>query len=137
MWATLYIIFGNYEAFKLENSLIGAIYSTSPLSRNLTGQHGDKSIQPDSIVEAQQALRLSVTEKGRYFYDYREHLCVSFLKTFCCCLAREKDCFKRRLRRLERYEEASEKLKDELDITKLLYLQRIGELVAKLFLKKH
>lgn len=30
IWSTLNLVLGGYEAFKLENSLIGAIYPTSP-----------------------------------------------------------------------------------------------------------
>ena len=30
IWSSLNLVLGGYEAFKLENSLIGAIYPTSP-----------------------------------------------------------------------------------------------------------
>ena len=30
IWGTLYLIFGGYEQFKLENSLIGVVYATQP-----------------------------------------------------------------------------------------------------------
>ena len=42
-----------------------------------------------------------------------------------------------RQERLKRHEEASEKLNDEIDIVKLVYVQRIGQFLAKLILKKH
>ena len=41
------------------------------------------------------------------------------------------------MKRLERHEEASEKLMDELDVVKLVYVNRIGQFLAKLILKKH
>ena len=39
--------------------------------------------------------------------------------------------------KLERHEAASERLANEIDIVKLLYVQRIGQFIAKLILKKH
>ena len=41
------------------------------------------------------------------------------------------------MKRLKRHEEASQKLADEIDIVKLLYVQRVGQFIAKLILKKH
>ena len=41
------------------------------------------------------------------------------------------------MQRLKRHEEASEQLNNEIDIVKLLYVQRIGQFIAKLILKKH
>jgi len=31
LWAALSIVLGGYETFKLENSIIGAVYPTSPI----------------------------------------------------------------------------------------------------------
>lgn len=33
VWGFLCLVFGSYETFKLENSLIGAVYPTAPLGR--------------------------------------------------------------------------------------------------------
>ena len=41
------------------------------------------------------------------------------------------------MQRLKRHEVASEQLNNEIDIVKLLYVQRIGQFIAKLILKKH
>lgn len=30
LWGTLYLVFGGYEQFKLQNSLIGHVYPVSP-----------------------------------------------------------------------------------------------------------
>ena len=30
LWSGLFLVFGGYESFKLDNSLIGAVYPTSP-----------------------------------------------------------------------------------------------------------
>lgn len=38
---------------------------------------------------------------------------------------------------MERHEAASEKLADEIDIVKLLYVHRVGQFLAKLILNKH
>lgn len=41
------------------------------------------------------------------------------------------------MKRLERHEEASEKLIEELDVVKYVYVNRIGQFLAKMILKKH
>ena len=41
------------------------------------------------------------------------------------------------MQKLQRHEEASEKLAKELDIVKLIYVQRIGQFLAKVMLKRH
>ena len=41
------------------------------------------------------------------------------------------------MKRLQRHEEASRKLNSEIDIVKLLYVQRVGQFIAKLILRKH
>ena len=61
---------------------------------------------------------------------------ISFLKMCCCCCSKRQS-FQRRLERLERHEEAVDKLANEIDIVKLLYVQRVGQFIAKLILKKH
>ena len=112
-----------------ENSLIGSIYPTSPpVDESEASERG-----------AKMAMMRTVAERGKYHYRYDEYLLFSLLRSFCCCFIRadSKGCCSRRLRRLERHEEASEKLAEELDIVKLIYVQRIGQFVAKLILKKH
>ena len=58
------------------------------------------------------------------------------LGCICCCFKR-RNCVKRRADRLKRHNDASDKLKNEIDIVKLLYVQRVGQFIAKLILKKH
>ena len=41
------------------------------------------------------------------------------------------------MKRLQRHEEASRQLNSEIDIVKLLYVQRVGQFIAKLILRKH
>lgn len=79
----------------------------------------------------------SVAERGRYFYEYREYLVTNFLKSLCCCLVNGRDWYERRLVRLQRHQEASDRLKDEVDIVKLLYVQRLSQFLAKIKLSKH
>ena len=79
-----------------------------------------------------------VASRGKYFYYYSEYLLMCFLRTFCCCFCSEsRPCYRRRMERLKRHEEACEKLDSEVDIVKLLYVQRVGSFIAKLILKKH
>ena len=79
----------------------------------------------------------TVSERGKYWYDYSEYLAIAFCKSFCCCFVSRRDWFKRRLKKLERHEEASERLNSEIDIVKFVYTLRIVHLIAKLTLKKH
>lgn len=120
IWGVLNLTFGSYESFKLDNSLIGSIYPTSPQDFS----EGDGSDVASSERKAKEAMLRTVAERGKYFYNYSEYLATSFLNAFGCC--RGKAWFERRLDRLKRHEEATEKLNNEIDIVKLLYVQRIG-----------
>ena len=86
IWPTLYMIFGSYETFKFENSLIGAVYPTSPF-----GGKNDDDIKDDteSIADNRKymvSLMRTIAERGKYWYNYSEYVCVWFLSKFCCCL---------------------------------------------------
>ena len=86
--------------------------------------------------KAKRAMMRTVAERGKYFYNYSEYLLSLFLRSVCCC-CRHGPWLKRRIKKLERHEAASERLTQEIDIVKLLSLQRIGNFMAKLVLKKH
>ena len=79
----------------------------------------------------------TVAERGRYWYTYQEYLFVWLLKMCCCLCCSRNSWYKKRLEKYERHQRASEKLQDEVDIVKLIYVQRIGQFIAKLILKKH
>lgn len=82
------MLFGGYEAFKLENSLIGSVYPTAPGG----GEDSDESkgIEGESI--ARQAMMKVVAERGKYFYGYTDYLVSSLLRTFCgCCCSKNSD----------------------------------------------
>ena len=112
IWGTLLILMENYETFKLENSLIGSIYPTSPQS----------DVPPTDEPRAKQAMYRTVSERGKYFYGYSEYWCISFLNKFCCCCFRSSSWFDMKMKRLQRHEAASKQLADEIDIVKLLYV---------------
>ena len=83
-------------------------------------------------------MMFTVAERGKYFYNYSEYLLALMVRFFCCCACFHTGAWhKRRVSKLERHEIASERLAHEIDIVKLLYLQRIGSFLAKLMLKKH
>lgn len=119
IWGTLFIIFGSYESFKFENSLIGGVYPTSPSAGD------DDDGPPASEQEAKKAMMQNVSERGKYWYTYSEYLATSLLKACCSCCSNSA-WYKKRAKRLERHLEASEKLANEIDICKLLYVQRVG-----------
>ena len=81
-------------------------------------------------------MMLKVVQRGKYFYNYSEYLLTILLRAVCCCCA-SKGCHRRLVLKLERHEAASEMLANEIDIVKLLYVQRIGQFMAKLMLKRH
>ena len=79
----------------------------------------------------------TVAERGRYWYAYSEYMLIWFLNSYCCCFCRRCNWFQRRMSKYERHKAATQKLAGEFDIVKLLYVQRIGQFLAKLILKKH
>ena len=79
----------------------------------------------------------TVAERGKYWYSYSEYLLASLLVSYCCTCFKDHSCIKRRSKRLKRHKYAYEKLANEIDIVKLLYVQRVGQFIAKLFLRKH
>ena len=79
----------------------------------------------------------TVARRGKYWYNYSEYLLASLLSSCCCACFKERQCVKWRTKKLQRHERAYEKLADEIDIVKLLYVQRVGQFIAKLVLRKH
>ena len=99
----LAMLFGGYETFKLENSLIGSVYPTSP------GGGDDKTSGNDVEGEqmARQALMQVIAERGKYFYGYTDYLVSSLARTFCsCCCAKRGpgSWYSRRMLKLDRHE---------------------------------
>ena len=93
---------GGYEKFKFENSLISSIYPTSPLDY-------DSSNTPTTEKMAQREMMRTVAERGKYFYTYAEYTFSRLFRLLCCCCDRT-PWLVRRLKKLERHEEASKKL---------------------------
>lgn len=116
VWATLAMVFGGYESFKYQNSLIGAVYPTAPYMKKLSRDVNDGS------SKAKQQLMQTVAERGKYWYNYSEYLFASILDSWCCSCFKKRDCYKRRVKRLRRHEHAFEKLAEEIDVVKLLYV---------------
>ena len=130
------MLFGGYETFKLENSLIGSVYPTSPGG----GDDNTSDANIESEQMARQALMQVIAERGKYFYGYTDYLVSSLARSFCsCCCAKRgpSSWYARRMVKLDRHEKASERLAQEIDIVKQLYLQRIGAFIAKLILRKY
>ena len=118
IWAIMELVAGGYESFTFENSMIGSIYPTSP-------QDFDMDTGSTNENKAKRAMMRTVAERGKYYYNYGEFVLFSFLRSYCCCFTKGERCQKR-MKRLERHEEACEKLMDELDVVKLVYVNRIG-----------
>ena len=121
MWATLDLIIGNYESFRYENSLIGSIYPTSPVIMD-----ADETSDLNSESYAKRQMMLTVAERGKYHYRYGEYLCTRLYRKLCCCCKTTGGRCESRIKRLQRHEQASEKLAEELDVVKFLYVHRIG-----------
>ena len=113
--------------------MIGSIFPTSPGG----GEYGEQDIIPDDEQEAKTQMMNTVAGRGKYFYNYTEYLYSNFLKLLCSCCCKKKDCFKRRMKRLERHENASEKLCKEMDIVNFIYVRRLSQFISKMVLDKH
>ena len=103
LWSLLAMVFGGYETFKLENSLIGSIYPTSPHA----GEESRGADFIESETKARSEMMKIIAERGKYFYSYTDYLVSSLARTFCgCCCSTDKQdgWFSRRMRKLERHE---------------------------------
>ena len=75
IWSVLAMLFGGFESFKLDNSMIGSIYPTSP------NEHS----QVSNEREAKNSMMSTVANRGKYCYSYDEYMFVWLLKNLCCC----------------------------------------------------
>mmetsp|Transcript_32847 Transcript_32847/g.38681 ORF Transcript_32847/g.38681 Transcript_32847/m.38681 type:complete len:126 (-) Transcript_32847:623-1000(-) len=100
VWGTLFLIFGSYEDFKLNNSLIGAIYPTSPSRLNTA--YVENPEEPAYLKEyrAKRAVVCTVADRGKYFYTYSEYLLSKIIVSCCVYCCTDKSCFKLRKQRL-------------------------------------
>ena len=130
------MILGSYETFKFENSLIGAVYPTSPQDMPSNDDEEDQGRATVKEKKAQRAMMQTVAERGKYFYNYSEYFLALTMRCLCCCCG-QGAWLQRRMKKLERHEAASQRLADEIDIVKLLSTQRISNFISKLVLKKH
>lgn len=123
VWSVLVIVMSGYESFKFNNSLISSIYPTSPLDF-------ESSDVPPNENKAKQEIMRTVSERGKYFYNYSEYVFAKWLSCWCCCLNLK--WMERRVKKLERHEAASKKLAKEVDICKLVQNQRMTQFLSKL-----
>ena len=124
VWSVLNYLLGDYEQFKYENSLIGKIYPTSPKVQDDDGDDNGNKLNDER--EAKDAMLRIVAERGKYFYNYSEYWFAGFLRFFCSCCCKNKPWYKRQMEKMERHEAASEKLSEEIDIIKFIYVLRVG-----------
>ena len=87
VWGTLMILSSGYQSFKLNTSFIGAIYPTSPTSKN--SAYTDNLNESEALREykATRAMVSTVTERSQYFYTFSEYVITSMLNLACftCC----------------------------------------------------
>ena len=118
IWGALALVLGGYESFKLENSLIGAVYPTSPQGREDSDSDSDSSDDKNDMSEGQakRMMLQTVAERGKYHYNYSEFFITSLLNSFCCCFVSRSKWFKKRMKRVKRHEDACDRLVNEVDI---------------------
>ena len=120
LWSGLFLVFGGYESFKLDNSLIGAVYQTSPANKDaVNSEHETESAAKHSMMK-------TVAKRRKYFYNYSEYLLASFMKSCCSCCCRGSAWYEQRTKKLQRHMDAKDSLNNEIDIVKLMYVQRVG-----------
>ena len=78
-----------------------------------------------------------VSHQARFMYNYVEFRFISIFNKFCYCCCKRLKCFQERKLRLERYQEASDKLNNEMDIAELIRSIRASDFVSQVYLKKH
>ena len=98
-WSTLSYLLASYQGFKYETSLISHIFPTSPGG----GDYGDADIVPSDEKEAKEKMLDTVAGRGKYFYSFLEYSWSLVLRCLCHCCCKNKDSFKRRMKRLERH----------------------------------
>lgn len=112
IWALLAIIIAPYEDFKFNASLIGSIYPTSP-------QRDEDEPPISSRLKANETLQGTVIERGKFFYEFSEYNWTWILASlFCCFLSKDSLWWKKRMFKYKRYEQAVERLSEEIDILK-------------------
>ena len=87
--------------------MIGAVYPTSPDFLLRASQDEQKT---------KKALMQTVSQRGKYFYNYSDYCASIILRAICCCGCKDKEFVKSRMKKLIRHESASEKLKKEIYI---------------------
>ena len=65
------------------------------------------NIEPENEEDAYNDLYKSLASHARYKYRYREYLCSKIMRMLCCC-CKGRDCYKRRVKRLQRHEVAQD-----------------------------
>jgi len=123
-------MFGRYNDFRLENTLIRQLYPTSPQGADVDGQ------DPTTETRAKQAMLRTHSDRARYWYNYHELLLASLLSSLCCCL-KSKSCYELRQRKKRRHEDAVKKLRNELDVCNVIQTLRFAHFLSKIFLRKH
>ena len=113
--------------------MIGRIYPTSPQVHN---KDGSDEQQISDERQAKDAMLRIVAERGKYFYNYSEYWFAGILRFFCSCCCSRRPWYKRQMEKLARHETASEKLAEEIDIIKFIYVLRVGQFLSKLILNK-
>ena len=79
----------------------------------------------------------TVAERSTYWYNYSEFLCTSLLRKFCSCCCKNLTAYKQRLLKLERHEDAQDRLISEIDIVKIVHALRVAQFISKMILKRH
>ena len=102
-------LLAGYESFKLVIELSTIVYPTVP--GNIVYVDGDQAGES----KARRNMVKTVTERGKYWYSYREYMTTNFLANCCCCLVKNKPWFQHRMRRKERHEKAADSVRNLVD----------------------
>jgi hypothetical protein len=116
----LSVIFGGYEAFKKDQSLLKTFYTF------------DKIKDLNLVESPHQNLTEILKSKESYSYPYCTFFCDGLASFFCC----SSNCCKKRVDRLQLHSDSIDRLSAELDLVNVISQLRHSVFSHKLHLTK-
>ena len=85
---------------------------------------------------AMKLMKESLDSRLDFTYSFWDYNIAKLLQSCCCCF-KKFQCFQKHKKRLQRFEEAEEKLNKETDFFRFIKLLRVTHFMAKIKLRKY